>query len=169
MELTKTDIKALKNCDSICFDHLRPEKRQNGVKGQLRAIKHTTEAERQKDPFAPNERTYTIAVDSHITVPHEERKKGLGDDDLNAFEMVYHSQYTPGEANTLVDLLRPGDQVELQWWRGNNNELVTNSGLYKDELRVVVRRQLKKSVKRFRFFLSAKVGLDNTARMTRRN
>jgi hypothetical protein len=65
---------------------------------------------------------------------------------------------------TIVDLIRPGDQLRLVWLAGNNNQYLHNAELFLDEVRLAVTRGNRTLV----FDIAHTVTPDNSARMIRR-
>lgn len=68
------------------------------------------------------------------------------------------------EWQTIARIIKPGDVVGLRWRSGNDYQLITDVGLHRDELRMVLRRDNNN----LRVFLiDAAVCADDTASMIR--
>lgn len=170
MGLTKLDLAALRKADSICFDHDRPRDRVNSQAGRIRCIKRLTEKQQLQDPYGGDERTYTINVDSRISIcgnyDSAEEKREL-QEKLRAFEMIYAGDFYP-KVQTIISNLRVNDVISLKWIMDNNNDYVKNAGLHKDDLVIEVNRDGKQKVKRLEFLVHSSVCEDNSARMIKR-
>lgn len=148
--LTAQDIRALKNADSICFDHL-PD-----GKGRIRAIK------RAEDSSTGFEQTHEIAVFSRVL-----NYGAAYDGDYSAFYMVHSARFND-VALTLVRRMTTGATVALVWTRDNSSPVLTGESyhLVRDELRLVI--QGKNSKVADTYLVAESVGKDNSARMVRK-
>jgi hypothetical protein len=151
--IDKTDLTALRKADSVCFDHnirttAGPE-RVSMIRAIKRAPYDTT------DPFAQDV-THAINVDSRaFSYDHPSDS-----DNLTAFEMLHSAQVTE-TWQTIVGLLRVGDDLKLVWAAGNSNGYLEESNLHRDELRLEVTR----NGKRLTFHVATSVCPNNSARM----
>lgn len=113
--LTKLDLKALKRADMIAF-HL----------SEIEAIK-----EIHNDPFE-TEKRYSIPVEY----------KTDGD-----VKKAFHMKFSPKVDmawQTIVNLLRVGDEIILEWKKGwGDNKLLEDAGITEDALYLHVRRKGK--------------------------
>ena len=113
--LTKMDLKALKRADMIAF-HL----------SEIEAIK-----EIHNDPFETEKR---------YSIPVECKKDG---DIKEAFHMKFSAKVDMAW-QTIVSLLRVGDEIILDWKKGAwTNDLLREAGLVEDALFLHVRRKGK--------------------------
>lgn len=65
------------------------------------------------------------------------------------------------EWQTILRALRVGDLLGLWWVAGNDYPLITEAGLHRDELRLLLHRERNSPV----FLIDAVVGADDSARM----
>ena len=142
--ITAIELSALRKADSVCFDLIR---RDGEVVSQIRAIKRVEPT--AKDPYA---RDITLDIPVDWTGPR----------DAIAFEAVMSAKYNDAW-QTIVKLLRVGDEITLVWVSANNNQYVTEAGLFNDELRMRVQR----GKTRLTFNVDHSICADNTARMIR--
>lgn len=77
----------------------------------------------------------------------------------------FYSKYANETWATIVRSLRVGDRLHLSWIGANNNEYLTEAGLYADEVRLVATSD--KSTRTW--LLGYSVCADNSARMVRRH
>lgn len=160
--VSKDDLKALKTCDSVCFDH------SPAGNHTIRAIK------RGKAPFY-QDATYPIKVRSSVFIHSDGPKPNL--DHAKCFEMFSSSKYND-EWQTIVGLVKVGDEIKLRWIGADNNGYVNrstvtemseekgNAGLgmklYHDKLYLSVWRAGKQ---KYAFQVSDSVSPNNSARM----
>lgn len=175
--LTKEHLKALRTADSICFDHYKGPK---GGTGKIRAIKRTP-----KDIW---EKEKTIEVPAVSTVRgygtcHERIQ--VSPDTISCFDMAHSAQYDE-ELQTILSLLRVGDEIEMVWVAGGGNGYVKRARvtekeydtdgketpyqpglgemLYHDKLYIRIRRNDKP---KYFFHYADSICPNNTARMIR--
>jgi hypothetical protein len=84
----------------------------------------------------------------------------------HAFHMI-HSSRRDEVWQTVVSLLRVGDEIDLLWVANNDNNNNREIGWVRDEVYLVVNRKTKAGVKSMQFMLDAQTGPDNSARMAR--
>jgi hypothetical protein len=153
--LTKTDIAALRKCDSIAV-HLS----QHSPEGKVRAIKRAKKSER--DPFAQDV--------EHVVTANVKINGGWCDDMQDkikkghaacfALVNLYHEQRTP-ESN-VIHTLREGDEITFRFYPdAHSNGYVAQANLHADVLYLDVTRKGK----RFTWELDSGVCPDNSARM----
>ncbi len=75
---------------------------------------------------------------------------------------------------TIVLSMKEGDELQLYWLKDNNNELIKEANLHKDEFKIkLVRRKTKKNgiidTKHLVFNVVTIVSKNNSVRMIRRN
>ena len=162
--LSAIDLKALRQADSICFDH--------GAESGIRAIK------RGKAPFR-QDITYTIRCRSSVRIHDDSLDYGQRNGDgAQCFAMIHSAQYDE-QWRTIVDLLHVGDTLTLAWVGGDNNGYVTRSRvtekesdgyspglgekLYHDKLFLIAMRGKRK----LSFYVADSICPNNTARMIR--
>ena len=118
--LTKMDLVALREADRVVFTH-GPEG------GAVKAIKHMTGSPWKGDA------EYSISVHSAIDCLRADTHYSW------AFEMISGAELSR-LWRTIVDHLRPGDDVRLLWMADNTSITMDETGLTMDELHVVVWR-----------------------------
>jgi hypothetical protein len=166
--LSADDIKALRQADTICFDQLKDQV------GQIRAIKRGRRGDR--DLFRTQDAERVIPCKSRVWASLRE---GVTQNDLTAFEYCGSAKYDSA-IQTILGLLKPGDEVELEWRTGGNGYLersrVTEKEpgaeyspgmgerLYHDRLTLSVRRR---GERKYTFNVADSVCPNNTARMIR--
>lgn len=174
--LDKTAIKAMRDADSICFDHDADPTlaEHNGI----RAIK------RGKAPWY-EDTTVRVRARSSVYIHSDDDGPSRLDYDIRngktacCFDMIHCSKHSE-EWQTIVSLLRAGDEVELRWVGSDNNDYLTRSTvterekdsshpshslgerLYHDKLYLKVHRNGKV---KYSFYLTDSICPDNTARM----
>jgi hypothetical protein len=152
MPIDKLDLAALRKADAICFDHYT----RDGIDVRaIRAIKRNEPSER--DPYA-QDITHTVSVGSAVRA----YESGGTSKTWTCFEMIHTPQYHDAW-QTIVSLLRVGDELTLFWEADNNSGYVNEAGLHHDQLSLVVQR----GSKRMTFKVRSSVCPDNTARMCR--
>lgn len=162
--LSKNDIKALKQADRVALFHLRTTDFRKG-EGLVRCIKDIS----NPGPFGPREKEHEVPVVSFISSVAEPAT-------VKAFELIHVSQYNQ-EWQTIVGLLRAGDEIELHWSADNfangyveAADVVRDCGagghvgkqLHADALHLKVCRNGKQ---KYSFLLEVSICPNNTARM----
>lgn len=150
--LTKLDIRAMRDADSVSFHYHAGES-------------HVSCSKRVKDagPFDERERRYDIICTSDVTVYRDDNRE-----DRHAaacFAMIHSSQYSE-EWQTLVSCLKPGDVLSMRWVAADNNGYLKSAAgekLYHDRLYVKVKRDTR----RLSFHVDDSVCPNNSARMVR--
>jgi hypothetical protein len=169
--LSKQDVQALRKADTVVFHHDRLGDRKNGNSGRIRCIKRTSQAEMERDPYAPQDREYELEVDSWITLGHDSIPDGetLSDfrDKIRGSEVVspYHGYIGGNALSTCIGLMRVGDFVKLRWYYGAGNTHTDRANLHRDHLELQIERPQSKGVKLMTFLLRVGVCEDNSARM----
>lgn len=142
--ITAEQARAIRNADSLCFDH------DSDGNGQIRAIVRGNDAE--------HERTITIPVElSRVN------NYGPGDGPWDCFAMLMSAQYDD-RARTLVRHIRKGSRIAFVWTRDNSSPVTVEAGIVVDMLDVKVANGSVCDT----FRVETRIGLDNTARMVRR-
>lgn len=84
---------------------------------------------------------------------------------LGASHVLMHPQYDE-EWQTVLSMIKDGDELTLKWRACNNSQYLTRAGLYKDELFLVIRRYNGSVMKKkLSFMLAASICENNTAKM----
>ena len=156
--LSKTDIAALRKADDVYAVLYEGEHK-------LRCFKRVTFAERERDPFA-DDRRYEIPAVGHIR--SWEKQDGnvaevVDPDGYQGFVSLYNS-------TGIWDVVREGDEIWLEWLRGNYNEFLRTEApnVAFDELVVTVVRSLPSGKqKRMKFHGASQAGARNSARLIR--
>lgn len=177
--ISKDHLKALRRADRICFDHASDVSRTGtGTQGQIRCIKHV-----KNDPFETERTVYVPAISTFTGIAYGTEARAR----LTCFEMLFSAAYDE-VWQTIVGLLREGDEIELLWRAGEGNNylaraVVTEKAkdangveesyqpglgekLYHDRLMLKVRRGPHGEVK-YAFNIDDSVCPNNTARMIR--
>lgn len=150
MELTTQDARALRNADSICFDHL-PDG-TGRIRAILRADHSSTGYEQVHIITAESSR-----IDDYQPEPHSGTYTG--------FAMAMSAKYDPTTV-TIVRHLRAGSKFALIWVRDNNSPITREAGIVVDELRIRIQQRNAKTADEFN--VDTRVSLDNSARMVQR-
>lgn len=170
--LTAADIAALKLADDVSMHH------RDG-RGYLRAHMRGGYAEEPRVYTAAQQRTFPQADgnDRSREMEADSDIAGYGDDDglewsasignakPAAFHMIHNSDHSL-TWQTIVKLLRPGDEITLRWRAGNNNGYLREAGLHADDLYLRVRRG--DTAREMEFLIARSVCRDNSARMVKR-
>ena len=82
---------------------------------------------------------------------------------------MMRSGYDSDILTTIWSLLRVGDILRLRWNYNGGSRVVERVNLHTDQLYLEVIRMGKKGEKKMKFFIDEQTGLDNSARMIRRN
>lgn len=172
-DMSKVDIKAMREADRIVFHHDRRSDVSDGDNpGRIRCIKRNSVSAREANPFLPYESEYEIKdLYSWVSYPPDAIPDGMDSDifkgQIRGATVEYPYAYNPGGnvLNTFISLLRPGDEVSLWWYYDAGNGYLERAGLHKDVLRVKITRYLKRQTKRFTFAIASSVCEDNSARM----
>lgn len=152
--LSKIDLAALRKADSMCFDLYR---RDDEIISRIRAIKR-----HEPSPADPYARDIEHPIDvNHVVVDYD---NSTYDAVYEAFHMSHSSQYSD-TLQTILRLLRAGDELTLYWVAGNSNGYLEEANLYRDELKLVVMRGGKRALT---FNVDTSICANNTARMVRR-
>lgn len=130
MELTKTDIAALRKADYYRF-----QADQNG--GRIVAVKRAPEPS-PSNPF-PVEVTYPISC--HVTLCDYSDGNHGGSFHVEEWEGWEHVDNRSYEfTHSLFAFVKTGDTLKLEWLKGNNSPAMEERGVNRDELRVEVAR-----------------------------
>jgi hypothetical protein len=170
--LTAADIAALKRADDVSMHYY-------DGRGCLRAHLRGGYAEEPRVFTAAQQRTFPLAGGSDRTrdIEADTDIAGYGDDDglhwsasvgdakPAAFHMIHDSDHSL-TWQTIVKLLRPGDEITLRWRAGNNNGYLREAGLHADDLHLRVRRG--DTAREMEFLIARSVCQDNSARMVKR-
>ncbi len=172
--LTRDDVTALRGADEVMF-HYGPQTGsivRAGLRGERSSGKPRVYSAAQQLRY-PNTDTYSD--DRHRDIPCGASMFGHGHDTepgwraedhprAVAFEMFQNAAYNAAW-RTIVELIKPGDALTLQWAADNNSDTVRKAGLHVDELRLLVRR----GDRTLTFHLQRSITPDNSARMIRRH
>jgi hypothetical protein len=151
-EITRTDIAAIKASDRVYFQHQAFDNSSFIV-----CVKRGAEPS-PRNPFP---------VDAHHLIPCNVVVRVYGGetgysctspDNFNAYACPARSDMLM----TLAAFLKAGDVLTLEWIGSNNNQVMTDAGLVRDELHVLVQR----GEKRFDFFMASR-SCEPVARMVK--
>lgn len=141
--LTTDQAKAIRSADYIVF-HYREGR------SYLRAC---------KEKVGVWKATHEIEIDCGIELSNSERTLGK----IRSASHIANFLDYRGHVNTVIQSIRKGDKLTLSWRSGNNNNVITNAGLYQDELHLIIDRNGKKSY----YMIAVQVSPNNTARMVK--
>ena len=171
LALEKKDLQALRKADTLVFHHDRPENNKNGTAGRIRCIKRTSQAELERDPYAPEDREYEMELDSWVDICSDAIPESMTisefRDKIRASEVLYpYPSYVGGNTlSTVIGLLKAGDILKLRWYYGDGNDYMKRANLHRDHLELKIERPGKSKTKLMTFLLRVSVCEDNTARM----
>lgn len=77
----------------------------------------------------------------------------------------FHMEYGSPMLLSVVNRIRPGDTLLVEWVRSNDNPLYKEIGWHRDEVRLAIGHPNRKAET---YLIEARVGPDNSARMVRR-
>jgi hypothetical protein len=143
--LTAQDIKVLRSADALCY--------RLDTKGDVSQIEAIKEASRDN----PWEQRKVLPIAFEI----ENYEKGVRV--VGAWVRLPRYKWDATPLGTLLDLLRPGDELSARLITGNNNGYMTEAGLHRDEFVL----QLTRGKKKMLFLLEVSVCPQNSARMAR--
>jgi|GEM_PF-5636275 len=153
--ITAQDIARLKTCDRAIFRYDR-DKNESYV-----------EAYKEADDKNPWEQRHRINV-----VTATRCYQGDLGDDYGCYEVyaavdsVTRYKYDDlGTLGALIDLLKVGDKLTVEYMAGNNNQLLNDASLHHDMLYLIITRGTAEKPKRMRFIVDSRISLDNSARM----
>jgi hypothetical protein len=163
-----SDLQALRRADSVVF-HLTGDGTAY-IDAHLSTVTHpeprifTATEQRLFPDIDGSDRRRRIPVTAGIVGFDDKRRwheQGLPDATASA---MIHVARLDELWRSIAAFLRVGDVVSLHWWASNNNGYITQAGLHRDELRLVIRRGRR----RWAFLVKVELCPDNTARMIRR-
>lgn len=174
--LTAEDIKALRLARSVSFHvFTRDGERVSFIRASFERRRDVfTAAEQRLFPgvseYRPEERDREIPVLEDIR-GYERDGSVKYDERATAFSMIHAAQFDR-DWQTIVGLLRPGDELTLTFTASNNSENMRRVGYHRDELRLEVKRGRReiaggRGQKRLSFLLDVSVGPNDSARMVR--
>lgn len=145
-KLTKEDIKALKEAESVAFVlEVPPEDRWNAF---------------SKIICRSEEKDKTIHCDAEIS---NYGAAVLGDIVSGAFSLMLPN--FDDAWRTILEHVKEGDRITVGWRACNNNQLLWDADLYKDDIYIVIKRYSRGKHKRLNFNLSSVVCKNNTAKI----
>lgn len=131
-QLTKTDTASLRKSDEIVF---RTEKVSNY---DQEAISHIECIKRDSREFG-GKRVQIVKTDAKC----KNFRRDQGVEFVSAGRASISAQHDE-TWQTVAKLLRPGDELCLDWWIGNDSPLLREAGLTHDMLYLLVRRKEKR-------------------------
>lgn len=164
LSLTSDDIAALRAAEAVQF-----RRDCDGESCLKPTLQGTWDADRPRIYTAREQRLFPhvsrVSGDRYrkIMVASDVRIVMGGDTTHAQCRHDVRSAGSNDEWRTVARLLRPGDRVELRWKAGNDYPLITDAGLHRDELRMVLHRATNSPV----FLIDAVVCADDTASMIR--
>jgi hypothetical protein len=148
MKLSKEDIKRLKTADRICFDFYRKD---NEEIHQIRAIKEL------RDEWN-SEKTIEIPIGSSFSGTYENEVK-------SCFYML-HAPQQSRPWQTIISLLRAGDEIEVQWCKGYGDcTLLERSSITVDYLYLHIWRENGKEKRDVKYSFFVDYQLSQTDRL----
>ena len=147
--ISKTQIKALRTADKLCFDYYVRDER---AISQIRAIKKT------KNDIWEDEATINIPVNFEFG-------KKWNEEITRCFAMLNKDSYSfhSGMLHTITSLLREYDVITLEWRQDSfTNGYQEKHNLHTDVLKLHIDRNGKR---KYSFLLDTSCTEDNSARM----
>jgi hypothetical protein len=161
--LTAMDIKALRQAQTVSFHAGTPGDNGHAV---IRATKRVA----QPGPFGDGERHYEIQVATRVAsfINNDSEPRVC-------FAMIHSSQYED-VWRTTVSMLRPGDELELNWkedaccngYMKESSGSASDSGPFEVLHGDVLELRVKRGKRELTFYVDHSICPDNTARMIRR-
>ena len=154
--LTKSDAAALRLADEVCA-HFDKERGYS-----LQAIKRVPYGERERNPFAEDQRIY-VEVEGSITVYGADAGKDfVRSDEVTSCYASLHG------AEGIWQIVKPGDRIKLRFLANNNSDNVRAVNYCRDEVQIeVIRKADLNGRKPLRFNGDVYVGPNNSARIVR--
>jgi hypothetical protein len=160
--LTQVDIKKLRDGDTLSF---RRSPKESSIDVKLRKLTATSE-----------ETVWEHSVEAHSTLkwcgPEDNETEGTKPLPEVAYCHVYqtHTNNIHSEWRTIASLLKPGDRLEMIWYRdANRNGYMKAHKLHGDRLQLVIHRLGRDGkFKHLLFLVESQCCENNTARMIRR-
>ena len=147
MKITKEQIKAIRQADTVCF--------------RFSEGNHTIEASKRiKD---------TVFGDTTASayIPVSGRLNAYGNKQGDIYEAFYYlgsCKFDP-TWQTIANLMRADDDITLLWIANNDSEALTEKGVFVDELKIIITRGKKTMT----FYVYSGAYTHNSSRMCRRN
>ena len=165
LALTADDIRALRDADDWTFWHRKDKPDMAGrwsaqPVGTLTAITRP-DYDRRRDCAYYDVPALSSIIDYGDTTLASDRSLTLMGASHWVREII---------RKTIVDLLRPGDELEFEWGYDNWSPYLREHGLVSDHLLLHVRRPRRVDghvTRRYAFHVAEHVGPDNSARMLR--
>lgn len=171
--LNNSELAALRMADVITFHVYQG---RGFIRAHLNAL-HEIYTAREQHVFA----TVNIDGGRYREIACEFRAKGFGGDGercwsyeldhapkLSAFASVSGTDYGDNAWPTTAQALRVGDRLCLSWIADNNNAVVKDAGLHRDQLTLRVARGDAAKPRSLAFLIAVATSLDNSARMVKR-
>jgi hypothetical protein len=117
------------------------------------------------DGSMANERTHAIPVRATISDYGKGAPFGHDISNYSGFSIKSNTTYGDGVIPSIIARIGKGDDIVLMWVRDNNNELQRSVNFVTDELKI---RIVKPSGKWETYLVDRSTGLDNSARMVKR-
>jgi hypothetical protein len=137
-QLTKLDVAALRKADRlyVAFNGPKPELTRLEALKENRPSRCAQELRHEiKIPATVCGYGFHGSLSSYLT--EEEQSRVVA----SAFIYLYHSQCT--EASTIINLLKAGDIVRLQFVADNNSDAMRSADMHSDALQLFVTRGSK--------------------------
>ena len=152
--LTKEDIKAFKIADAVGFTW-EGGKSRDLTPGVIRLTKR-----RSGEGWTNAESDYDIKAMGHLTRYKNDEYTLNSDAQCRSFHSSL--KYTP-EIQTVIQLMRVGDVIQMKWVAENNTENYRKVGYHCDQLFLVLLRGRA----RYEFMIDYYVGPNNSGRLCR--
>lgn len=143
--VTPEVLKILRTADNVTFRHLA-----DGT-GQIQAVKYSSSKGGWETPTCY--KTFDVpSVVTDFTKYGEYNHKAYAEMDTSCY----------GSHAGFWDIVKTGDAILLEWYRNNDCPAMTDLGVHRDELHLILLR----GTKRMRFLISVKTSTaDSMARM----
>jgi hypothetical protein len=158
-EITRTDISAFKAADRVYFQH-----QAHGNASFIICEKRAPEPS-PSNPFP---------VDQHRVIACNVLVRAYGGETGYSCTSpeIFNAYSTPARSGVLLTLaafLKAGDILTLEWIASNNNDVMTDAGLVRDDLHVLVKRGDKRGNFQLFDFFMATHSCEPVARMVKAN
>ncbi len=161
-KLSKVDVKALRQADSVSF-HFTDGKHQIVARKTIE----------NPGPFDDKQKTYSIDVLGDVVVYDKDGNRDR-ESPATCYASVYQWKYDTSVWKTIASILKHGDVITLEWFAGSVNDYMREvrggvdvGPIHNDELYLIVRQVGKNKKHPLKFLVETRVSPANSARMVR--
>lgn len=154
--LTRDDIKTLRNADSIVF-RTSTVSRDRGYP-EYETFADCTKRHNPGDGFGERELSAKVAVQQTVATVYSSDGWGSSRVELSGASWVFTSAQYRDTLQTALSLLKPGDSLCVKYVANNNNGHMRDAGLTCDAIELIVyRKAAGDKLRRFTFALDTVV------------